>query len=173
MTPEELCTVPWLDCFRITTYVSGYVVSIRWCLTFPAVSLQYLPSEFLTFDPLLTDVVSSLFQLAASRSLCFHIEDATFSEQDFSDLLPKCWNSCFKLVEEVHEFESKVNQNCWYHIYYIFVVNFSRSRSWPFDAILLFITNTATCLLLSCEKSMMFALFSCKWWDASNFDQNF
>ncbi|KAH6769284.1 ARM repeat superfamily protein [Perilla frutescens var. frutescens] len=47
-------------------------------------------------------------RLAASRSLYFHIEDANFSEQDFSDLLPVCWDSCFKLVEEVQEFDSKV-----------------------------------------------------------------
>ncbi|KAL6520900.1 hypothetical protein OROGR_017469 [Orobanche gracilis] len=47
-------------------------------------------------------------RLAASRSLYFHIEDANFSEQDFSDLLPICWKSCFKLVEEVQEFDSKV-----------------------------------------------------------------
>ncbi|KAL6534399.1 hypothetical protein OROHE_013324 [Orobanche hederae] len=46
-------------------------------------------------------------RLAASRSLYFHIEDANFSEQDFSDLLPICWESCFKLVEEVQEFDSK------------------------------------------------------------------
>ncbi|KAG6427666.1 hypothetical protein SASPL_111912 [Salvia splendens] len=47
-------------------------------------------------------------RLAASRSLYFHIEDANFSEQDFSDLLPVCWDSCFKLVEDVQEFDSKV-----------------------------------------------------------------
>lgn len=47
-------------------------------------------------------------RLAASRSLYFHIEDANFSEQDFSDLLPVCWDSCFNLVEEVQEFDSKV-----------------------------------------------------------------
>ncbi|KAG8374436.1 hypothetical protein BUALT_Bualt11G0131600 [Buddleja alternifolia] len=47
-------------------------------------------------------------RLAAARSLYFHIEDANFSEQDFSDLLPICWDSCFKLVEEVQEFDSKV-----------------------------------------------------------------
>ncbi|XAR68794.1 hypothetical protein NMG60_11000162 [Bertholletia excelsa] len=47
-------------------------------------------------------------RLAASRSLCFLIEDANFSENDFSDLLPICWDSCFKLVEEVQEFDSKV-----------------------------------------------------------------
>ncbi|THG19731.1 hypothetical protein TEA_028283 [Camellia sinensis var. sinensis] len=46
--------------------------------------------------------------LAASRSLCFLIEDANFSEKDFSDLLPVCWDFCFKLVEEVQEFDSKV-----------------------------------------------------------------
>ncbi|KAK3006384.1 hypothetical protein RJ639_016598 [Escallonia herrerae] len=47
-------------------------------------------------------------RLAASRSLVFHIEDATFSEKDFSDLIPVCWDLCFKLVEEVQEFDSKV-----------------------------------------------------------------
>ncbi|KAJ4704392.1 importin-11-like [Melia azedarach] len=47
-------------------------------------------------------------RLAACRSLCLHIEDANFSEQDFTDLLPVCWDSCFKLVEEVQEFDSKV-----------------------------------------------------------------
>ncbi|XP_038702472.1 importin-11-like isoform X3 [Tripterygium wilfordii] len=47
-------------------------------------------------------------RLAACRSLCSHIEDAKFSEQDSSDLLPTTWDSCFKLVEEVEEFDSKV-----------------------------------------------------------------
>lgn len=47
-------------------------------------------------------------RLAACRSLCQHIEDANFSEKDFSDLLPICWDLCFKLVEEVQEFDSKV-----------------------------------------------------------------
>ncbi|KAL6520753.1 hypothetical protein OROHE_016934 [Orobanche hederae] len=40
-------------------------------------------------------------RLAASRSLYFHIEDANFPEQDFSDILPINWESYFKLVEEV------------------------------------------------------------------------
>ncbi|GMY25532.1 importin-11 [Fagus crenata] len=47
-------------------------------------------------------------RLAACRSLCLHVEDANFSEQEFVDLLPICWDSCFKLVEEVQEFDSKV-----------------------------------------------------------------
>ncbi|CAN7010378.1 hypothetical protein IGI04_011703 [Brassica rapa subsp. trilocularis] len=47
-------------------------------------------------------------KLAASRSLCLHVEDANFSEQYFIDLLPICWESCFKMVEEVQEFDSKV-----------------------------------------------------------------
>ncbi|XP_027928344.1 importin-11 [Vigna unguiculata] len=47
-------------------------------------------------------------QLAACRSLCLHIEDANFSEREFVDLLPICWDSCFKLFEEVQEFDSKV-----------------------------------------------------------------
>ncbi|ONI26029.1 hypothetical protein PRUPE_1G000100 [Prunus persica] len=48
-------------------------------------------------------------RLAACRSLCLHIEDASFSEREFIDLLPICWESCFKLIEEVQEFDSKVN----------------------------------------------------------------
>ncbi|KAG7965123.1 hypothetical protein I3843_09G207900 [Carya illinoinensis] len=47
-------------------------------------------------------------RLAACRSLCLHVEDANFSEREFIDLLPVCWVSCFKLVEEVQEFDSKV-----------------------------------------------------------------
>ncbi|KAL5540225.1 hypothetical protein UlMin_044171 [Ulmus minor] len=47
-------------------------------------------------------------RLAACRSLCLHIEDANFSQRDFTDLLPICWDSCFKLVEGVQEFDSKV-----------------------------------------------------------------
>ncbi|KAI4356029.1 hypothetical protein L6164_000082 [Bauhinia variegata] len=47
-------------------------------------------------------------RLAACRSLCLHIEDANFSEREFTDLLPVCWDSCFKLFEEVQEFDSKV-----------------------------------------------------------------
>ncbi|XP_065852108.1 uncharacterized protein [Euphorbia lathyris] len=47
-------------------------------------------------------------RLAACRSLCSHIEDANFSEKEFADLLPICWDSCFKLIEEVQEFDSKV-----------------------------------------------------------------
>ncbi|KAK8518167.1 hypothetical protein V6N12_017325 [Hibiscus sabdariffa] len=47
-------------------------------------------------------------RLAACRTLCLHVEDADFSERDFSDLLPVCWASCFMLVDEVQEFDSKV-----------------------------------------------------------------
>lgn len=54
-------------------------------------------------------IVCLLMQLAASRSLCLHVEDANFSEQSFLDLLPICWDSCFKMVEEVQEFDSKVH----------------------------------------------------------------
>jgi hypothetical protein len=53
-------------------------------------------------------------RLAACRSLCLHVEDANFSEQEFVDLLPICWDSCFKLVEEVQEFDSKVKHR--FHI---------------------------------------------------------
>ncbi|GFY82389.1 ARM repeat superfamily protein [Actinidia rufa] len=55
-------------------------------------------------------------RLAASRSLCFLIEDANFSEKDFSDLLPICWDLCFKLVEEVQEFDSKVKLLMFHHL---------------------------------------------------------
>ncbi|OUZ99130.1 Importin-beta [Macleaya cordata] len=47
-------------------------------------------------------------RLAACRSLNFLIEDANFSEQDFTDLLPTCWGLCFNLIDEVQEFDSKV-----------------------------------------------------------------
>ncbi|XP_028794935.1 importin-11 [Neltuma alba] len=47
-------------------------------------------------------------KLAACRSLCLHIEDANFSEKEFVDLLPICWDSCFKLFDAVQEFDSKV-----------------------------------------------------------------
>ncbi|CAI0413047.1 unnamed protein product [Linum tenue] len=47
-------------------------------------------------------------KLAACRSLCSHIEDANFSEHEYLDLLPVCWDSCFKLFAEVQELDSKV-----------------------------------------------------------------
>ncbi|KAJ8550734.1 hypothetical protein K7X08_000104 [Anisodus acutangulus] len=47
-------------------------------------------------------------RLTGCRSLYFHIEDANFNENEFLDLLPVCWDLCFKLVDEVQEFDSKV-----------------------------------------------------------------
>uniref|UniRef100_A0A7N0T6K4 Importin N-terminal domain-containing protein n=1 Tax=Kalanchoe fedtschenkoi TaxID=63787 RepID=A0A7N0T6K4_KALFE len=47
-------------------------------------------------------------RLAACRSLGMHIEDANFSERDFIDLLPLCWDLCFQLADNVQEFDSKV-----------------------------------------------------------------
>ncbi|KAL4189780.1 hypothetical protein AMTRI_Chr08g167070 [Amborella trichopoda] len=47
-------------------------------------------------------------RLSAARSLFYLIEDANFSEQDFADFLPTCLELCFKLIEEVQEFDSKV-----------------------------------------------------------------
>ncbi|KAL5974982.1 hypothetical protein ACLOJK_031658 [Asimina triloba] len=47
-------------------------------------------------------------RLAACRSVCFLIQEVNFYVQDFSELLPTCWALCFKLVEEVQEFDSKV-----------------------------------------------------------------
>lgn len=47
-------------------------------------------------------------RLAACRTMCLLIEDSNFSEKDFGDLLPVCWDLCFNLVDEVQEFDSKV-----------------------------------------------------------------
>lgn len=47
-------------------------------------------------------------RLAACRSLCYLLQDSNFSEQDFYELLPSCWSLCFKLVQDVQEFDSKV-----------------------------------------------------------------
>lgn len=47
-------------------------------------------------------------RLAACRSMFLHIDDANFSEREFGDLLPICWDLCFKLFEDVQEFDSKV-----------------------------------------------------------------
>ncbi|KAL9269914.1 Importin-11-like protein, partial [Drosera capensis] len=47
-------------------------------------------------------------RLAACRTLWSLVEDSTFSEKDFIPLLPRCWNSCFSLFNEVVEFDSKV-----------------------------------------------------------------
>ncbi|KAG0496429.1 hypothetical protein HPP92_001120 [Vanilla planifolia] len=47
-------------------------------------------------------------RLAACRSLCYLVQDSNFSEQECFDLLSTCWSLCFKLVEEVVVFDSKV-----------------------------------------------------------------
>ncbi|XP_010920803.2 uncharacterized protein [Elaeis guineensis] len=47
-------------------------------------------------------------RLAACRSLCYLVQDTSFSEQDFFELLPACWSLCFNLMEDVQEFDSKV-----------------------------------------------------------------
>ncbi|XP_068644201.1 uncharacterized protein [Aristolochia californica] len=47
-------------------------------------------------------------RLAACRSLGFLVGDINFQEEDFTELLPSCWDLCFNLVEEVQEFDSKV-----------------------------------------------------------------
>ncbi|KAL9688188.1 hypothetical protein QQ045_032605 [Rhodiola kirilowii] len=47
-------------------------------------------------------------RLAACRSLGMHVEDASFSERNFIDLLPLCWDLCFQLADDVQEFDSKV-----------------------------------------------------------------
>ena len=46
-------------------------------------------------------------QLASCRSLCFLLGDSNVSE-GLNELLPTCWSACFKLVEDVQDFESKV-----------------------------------------------------------------
>lgn len=84
--------------------VSSYLIFVAF------ISLA-LRSHSLSFFCILaaSEIVCLLMQLAASRSLCLHVEDANFSEQSFVDLLPVCWESCFKMVEEVQEFDSKVH----------------------------------------------------------------
>ncbi|XP_008792739.1 importin-11 isoform X2 [Phoenix dactylifera] len=47
-------------------------------------------------------------RLAACRSLCYLVQDTNFSEEDFFELLPTCWSLCFNLMEDVQEFDSKV-----------------------------------------------------------------
>ncbi|XP_078444953.1 ARM repeat superfamily protein [Wolffia australiana] len=47
-------------------------------------------------------------RLASCRSLCFLLGDSNASEGGLNDLLPTCWSACFKLVEDVQEFDSKV-----------------------------------------------------------------
>lgn len=47
-------------------------------------------------------------RLAACRSLCYLVEDSNFCQQDFFNLLPMFWSLCFKLVDDVQEFDSKV-----------------------------------------------------------------
>ncbi|KAJ3682843.1 hypothetical protein LUZ60_013070 [Juncus effusus] len=47
-------------------------------------------------------------RLAACSSLCYLVQDMNSSEQDLLDLLPLCWPLCFKLMDDVQEFDSKV-----------------------------------------------------------------
>ncbi|XP_072975414.1 uncharacterized protein [Typha angustifolia] len=47
-------------------------------------------------------------RLAACWSLCYLVQDTNFSEQDILELLPTCLTLCFKLMEDVQEFDSKV-----------------------------------------------------------------
>lgn len=47
-------------------------------------------------------------RLAACRSLCYFVQDSSSFEQDFFDLLSTCWSLCFKLAEDVEEFDSKL-----------------------------------------------------------------
>ncbi|MQL88467.1 hypothetical protein Taro_021034 [Colocasia esculenta] len=47
-------------------------------------------------------------RLASCRSLCFLIGDCNVSEEDFNEFLPTCWSACFRLMEELQEFDSKV-----------------------------------------------------------------
>ncbi|KAJ4793099.1 Importin-11 [Rhynchospora pubera] len=46
--------------------------------------------------------------LAACSSLCYLVQDMNSSEQDLLELLPLCWPLCFKLMDDVQEFDSKV-----------------------------------------------------------------
>uniref|UniRef100_A0A0E0LQ50 Importin N-terminal domain-containing protein n=1 Tax=Oryza punctata TaxID=4537 RepID=A0A0E0LQ50_ORYPU len=47
-------------------------------------------------------------RLAACSSLCYLFQESSFSELDLFECLPTCWTMCFKLTEDVQEFDSKV-----------------------------------------------------------------
>ncbi|KVI11424.1 hypothetical protein Ccrd_010162 [Cynara cardunculus var. scolymus] len=80
-----------------------------WCSLYSSQYLTFCSFSIFYHKKIpLCSLISLIFQLAASRSLYFHIEDAAFSQQEFSDLLPVCWKLSFKLVEDVQEFDSKV-----------------------------------------------------------------
>lgn len=47
-------------------------------------------------------------RLAACSSLCYLFQESCFSEVDLFECLPTCWTMSFKLIEDVQEFDSKV-----------------------------------------------------------------
>ncbi|RLN33595.1 importin-11 [Panicum miliaceum] len=47
-------------------------------------------------------------RLAACSSLCYLFQESSFSELDLFEYLPTCWTMSFKLIEDVQEFDSKV-----------------------------------------------------------------
>ncbi|CAN6176755.1 unnamed protein product [Urochloa humidicola] len=47
-------------------------------------------------------------RLAACFSLCCLFQESSFSELDLFECLPTCWTMSFKLIEDVQEFDSKV-----------------------------------------------------------------
>ncbi|KAL6896683.1 hypothetical protein ACP4OV_007255 [Aristida adscensionis] len=47
-------------------------------------------------------------RLAACYSLCYLFQESSFSELDLFECLPTCWTMSFKLIEDVQEFDSKV-----------------------------------------------------------------
>lgn len=102
-TPNDQSIVLWSSCCRTETCVSGYGGAGYKVLELTHLIINLLFCFYHLKVPLLF-----IIQLAASRSLYFHIEDAAFSQQQFSDLLPVCWKLSFKLVEDVQEFDSKV-----------------------------------------------------------------
>lgn len=55
----------------------------------------------------------SVLQLASSRSLCSLIEDVQFYEEDFVEYVPTCLDMCFQTMQNVQEFDSKVNFHCF------------------------------------------------------------
>lgn len=130
MTQKDQYTVLWSNCFKTKTFLSGYAPLVHFlvCINSPALSewLRHIPASWICIFISSFTYWSSAFlvKLAACRSLCLHVEDANFSEREFIDLLPVCWVSCFKLVEEVQEFDSKVKQG--------FCITFVRSTARPF-----------------------------------------
>ena len=70
--------------------------------------LEYESFPYIHLLCLITWFTLFYFQLAACSSLCYLFQESSFSELDLFECLPTCWTMCFKLTEDVQEFDSKV-----------------------------------------------------------------